>query len=768
MTTSITTVNISIGDKAKAASFRDALRGGSADAGCSHTATTSSSVDSSAWSGGGHNPEGGGNFDVIFRTSSRQQLDEGGAGDAVVEEEEEEEATQSRNESSREGRRRSLRSQFGCNESLGDSLMLLLQQGGGGSRAGGVGGESGDSPRDLQALALDDDSLDERTSSTPGRAPPSSSPPFADGPIDIFRRRGYSPIIGTPTRAGGAARKDLLDWGRSRASSIEGLLPWEGTSSSWGIRPSLSCPTSVFESPLFPPSSPPSPQMSRSGGGGGHRPLSLCAHSFGGYNSHSNLLGGGAGRAAADVASALMLSRPYRLEKIQSASAEPSPSHGSDGDGAARDGGFRGGTMLLGGGGGLSSDEEDGGDDDGGGVDRLESMDVSAIECDEDSPFRDGPATDRVGGSPRGSPGDGPSATGGGSAAADANPGGDPRRKLSDAFDMVVVDGGASPQAHGGDASTSSSKTSPTSVSAFDGGESASGGTLSSGSASRGGPGSSSSTLQLENGLVVASISMPHFHLHEALRGTLSQGLIDRVSFYSVVRDINKEALDAAMTDPRGGVYNDGTVHGNASARGVDGDASKPAAVSLPPAYVDGRQQVIAEDGKIHVHPNPREERNSVLVMACLSEEKNPNEPSYADDLPESECSAAGDPSKTSSPSLGAALLDEEWWIMSAIASRTTDEVLINQSTKLLPTFHEAIGEKDCVASETTAGGTSRTQLWKPGRSWWEAKSGKNPWVEPVVHNNRWRLVLARLAFPISTFIRLAHDLAALVVFFVY
>jgi hypothetical protein len=409
-----------------------------------------------------------------------------------------------------------------------------------------------------------------------------------------------------------------------------------------------------------------------------------------------------------------------------------------------------------------------GGDDDGGGVDRLESMDVSAIECDEDSPFRDGPATDRVGGSPRGSPGDGPSATGGGSAAADANPGGDPRRKLSDAFDMVVADGGASPQAHGGDASTSSSKTSPTSVSAFDGGESASGGTLSSGSASRGGPGSSSSTLQLENGLVVASISMPHFHLHEALRGTLSQGLIDRVSFYSVVRDINKEALDAAMTDPRGGVYNDGTVHGNASARGVDGDASKPAAVSLPPAYVDGRQQVIAEDGKIHVHPNPREERNSVLVMACLSEEKNPNEPSYADDLPESECSAAGDPSKTSSPSLGAALLDEEWWIMSAIASRTTDEVLINQSTKLLPTFHEAIGEKDCVASETTAGGTSRTQLWKPGRSWWEAKSGKNPWVEPVVHNNRWRLVLARLAFPISTFIRLAHDLAALVVFFVY
>jgi hypothetical protein len=32
-----------------------------------------------------------------------------------------------------------------------------------------------------------------------------------------------------------------------------------------------------------------------------------------------------------------------------------------------------------------------------------------------------------------------------------------------------------------------------------------------------------------------------------------------------------------------------------------------------------------------------------------------------------------------------------------------------------------------------------RTQLWKPSRSWWEAKSGKNPWIEPSLHNKRWR-----------------------------
>jgi hypothetical protein len=36
-------------------------------------------------------------------------------------------------------------------------------------------------------------------------------------------------------------------------------------------------------------------------------------------------------------------------------------------------------------------------------------------------------------------------------------------------------------------------------------------------------------------------------------------------------------------------------------------------------------------------------------------------------------------------------------------------------------------------------GGSMRTQLWKPSRSWWEAKSGKNPWIEPASHNRRWR-----------------------------
>jgi len=74
------------------------------------------------------------------------------------------------------------------------------------------------------------------------------------------------------------------------------------------------------------------------------------------------------------------------------------------------------------------------------------------------------------------------------------------------------------------------------------------------------------------------------------------------------------------------------------------------------------------------------------------------------------------------------------------VASRSDEERAGCDSTPLLPTFGEAAGEREGGAVQHgSAGGTSRTQLWKPGRSWWEAKSGKNPWVEPVVHNNRWR-----------------------------
>ena len=116
---------------------------------------------------------------------------------------------------------------------------------------------------------------------------------------------------------------------------------------------------------------------------------------------------------------------------------------------------------------------------------------------------------------------------------------------------------------------------------------------------------------------------------------------------------------------------------------------------------------MIAEDGRIHVHPT--NECQSVLFgNATLSLNS---------------------------------LIDEEYFLLSAIASRTKEEVDSNQGV-LLPSFAEAMGEIVSNENSSSVAGTSRTQLWKPGRSWWEAKSGKNPWVEPVVHNNRWRLVM--------------------------
>lgn len=113
---------------------------------------------------------------------------------------------------------------------------------------------------------------------------------------------------------------------------------------------------------------------------------------------------------------------------------------------------------------------------------------------------------------------------------------------------------------------------------------------------------------------------------------------------------------------------------------------------------------------------------------------------------------AVNGPVKKSPPKMGPnvelAVIDEEKFLLAAIASRTEEEVLIRDCPQ---SFAEAIGESDAltVSDESCLTGhsenplsvvsASRTQLWKPSRSWWEAKSGKNPWIEPTLHNKRWR-----------------------------
>lgn len=90
-----------------------------------------------------------------------------------------------------------------------------------------------------------------------------------------------------------------------------------------------------------------------------------------------------------------------------------------------------------------------------------------------------------------------------------------------------------------------------------------------------------------------------------------------------------------------------------------------------------------------------------------------------------------------SSSAVETALIDEEQWLLNAIDARNSEE---SRSIKACPpTFLQAMGERDYENPLTSLSNGSRTQLWKPSRSWWEAKSGKNPWIEPNSHNKRWR-----------------------------
>ena len=88
-------------------------------------------------------------------------------------------------------------------------------------------------------------------------------------------------------------------------------------------------------------------------------------------------------------------------------------------------------------------------------------------------------------------------------------------------------------------------------------------------------------------------------------------------------------------------------------------------------------------------------------------------------------------------PEAKSAMLDEETWLLDAISNRTREDSFEVQACP--PTFLQAMGEKEYENPVHALSGASRTQLWKPSRSWWEAKSGKNPWIEPNSHNKRWR-----------------------------
>lgn len=150
---------------------------------------------------------------------------------------------------------------------------------------------------------------------------------------------------------------------------------------------------------------------------------------------------------------------------------------------------------------------------------------------------------------------------------------------------------------------------------------------------------------------------LPYFYCHPDLKRELTQPQIDRISVYSVIHDINKEALEMSS----------------------------------------------------HDNPETEIDLNS------------------------------------------AAVIDEEKWLLAVIASRPAGEMLYKPCPA---TFAESIGEEErALAGEVSQGtlpngmtpnplsllSVNRTQLWKPSRSWWEARSGRNPWIDPKSHNKRWR-----------------------------
>ncbi len=175
-------------------------------------------------------------------------------------------------------------------------------------------------------------------------------------------------------------------------------------------------------------------------------------------------------------------------------------------------------------------------------------------------------------------------------------------------------------------------------------------------------------------------IEIPRFQMYSGLKLSLPQPVVDRCSFYSVIHGVNNEVKEMASQDLN--CNSDDTIkdEGSALVRAVNGPT----------------KQVSKKEG----------------------------------------------------PQIELAVLDEEKFLLAAIASRTDEEMMIRDCPA---SFAEAIGEVDSSSTNDVCYqnghsenplsvlANSRTQLWKPSRSWWEAKSGKNPWIEPKLHNKRWR-----------------------------
>lgn len=176
--------------------------------------------------------------------------------------------------------------------------------------------------------------------------------------------------------------------------------------------------------------------------------------------------------------------------------------------------------------------------------------------------------------------------------------------------------------------------------------------------------------------------SFPLFQLHPDLQRELTEHHLQRVSIYSLVHDINKEAAAMYAQDP---LHSNKSPSSPEDTRGVDSPLIQA---------ITGR--AVSEE----------------------KDDRDPNNPLNSNTI---------------------AIIDEEQWLLIVISQRSLEETAKACVSQCPPTFLQAMGEREYENSVHAATGHARTQLWKPSRSWWEAKSGKNPWIEPISHNKRWR-----------------------------
>jgi hypothetical protein len=180
--------------------------------------------------------------------------------------------------------------------------------------------------------------------------------------------------------------------------------------------------------------------------------------------------------------------------------------------------------------------------------------------------------------------------------------------------------------------------------------------------------------------------NLKDFPLHSLLALNLSQPCINRLAFYGIIHDINKEASGMSKED----------------------------GLIFPP-------HIFASDSAVAFI-----DEEEWLLTAISSRTEEETQRTLRDQL-----------SQSSTPSSGAAyrLGGSDNFAYACGEKDSKEPPTMTMTTMNIATNEYGDNPNPVVAMNSS----SRTQLWKPSRSWWEARSSKNPWIDPQNHVKRWR-----------------------------